>query len=127
MKGFLFVAALLFTLPVFSQTFSDSLYTHPQQLPEYPGGDGELIKKIQSAATGNCKEDEDFGGKIVLQFIVDTTGEILKPEIIGGRGICDEIDLNIMRVIKTLHFAPGRQDGKPVKTIYRLPIYIRLH
>lgn len=129
MKALLFSLALFLSLPLFSQSNSDSLnlFTKPQQMPEYPGGEGELMKKIQSAVNGTCKEGEDFGGKILLQFIVDTTGEILQPEIIGGRGICEEIDLNVMRVIKTLHFSPGKQDGKAVRTIYRLPIYIRLH
>ena len=129
MRGFLLFSALLFSLTAFSQNSTDSLniYAHPQQMPEYPGGDGELLKKLQSAATGKCKDDEDSGGKILLQFVVDTNGDISQPEIVGGRGICEEIDLNILRVIKTLHFAPGLQDGKPVKTIYRMPIYIRLN
>ncbi len=129
MKALLCSLALLLSLPLFSQSSPDSvkLFTNPQQMPEYPGGEGDLMKKIQGAAGGSCKEAEDFGGKMVLQFIVDTSGEILQPEIVGGHGICEEIDLNVMRVIKTLHFSPGRQDGKAVRTIFRLPIYIRLH
>lgn len=104
---------------------TSGVYTKVDQMPEYPGGDAELIKKLQDGVSGNCKQDEDFGGKIYLRFVIDTTGEIEEADIAQVAGLCEEIDANIMRVVKTLHFKPGMQDGHPVKVRYKIPIYIR--
>ena len=101
---------------------NDTLYTHVDQLAEYPGGT-EALFKFLSRKMKYPKDAKQNGieGKVYVNFIVDKSGnvtEIKAMQSIGGG--CDE---EAIRVVKLLEqWEPAIHNGKTVKVEYSLPI-----
>lgn len=102
---------------------SDELFVEYKEDPEFPGGLKALHKFIEDnmqypqIAAENC-----IGGRVYVQFEVDTDGTVLNPKIlrdIGGG--CGEEALRIVRLMPK--WKPGRFYGKVVKTTFNLPIF----
>ena len=68
---------------------------------------------------------ENISGRVVVNFIIDETGNVEKATILKGIGYgCDE---EALRVIKLMpKWNPGMVKGKPVKVSFSLPIVFRL-
>lgn len=94
--------------------------------PEYPGGVIALSKDI----TKTMKyPDRAFRagiqGRVVVQFVVDTLGNVTKPTIL--RSVSPDLDAEALRVVKQLkRFSPGIKNGVPVSVYFSLPINFRL-
>lgn len=100
----------------------EQIYVSVGQQPQFPGGEAAMMKylgdniKYPAVAQRNALE-----GLVVLQFVVDQTGGIsditvLKP--MGG-GLTEEA----IRVVKSMpKWSPGKQNGKPVKVRFTLPV-----
>jgi periplasmic protein TonB len=97
-----------------------------QQYPEFPGGEDALFNylsahiKYPSKAIENERE-----GKVVIGFVVNKDGEIDEMSVLKSLGYgCDE---EAMRVIKDMpKWKAGKNNGKPVKVYYTLPIHFEL-
>ena len=102
------------------------VYKSVEQMPQFPGGEYELMKYLQSeikypenAAKNNIQ------GRVIAQFVIDENGEIGEVKVL--RSVDEEVDAEAVRVIKSLpKFIPGRQDGKAVAVWYTLPISFKL-
>ena len=76
-------------------------------MPQYPGGDRELLKFIAQS----------------IKYPTDA--QEAEPKII--RGIDPSLDAEALRVIGMMpRWTPGRQDGKAVRVLYTVPITFRL-
>jgi len=65
-------------------------------------------------------------GAVVIQFIVDKTGQLSDFKLIKDIGAgCGEESLRVIKMLE--RFEPGRQDGVPVTTRYAMPVKFRLH
>ena len=102
---------------------SDELFVEYEEDPVFPGGLEALHKFIEEnmqypqIAAENC-----IGGRVYVQFEVDTDGTVQNPKIlrdIGGG--CGEEALRIVRLMPK--WKPGRFYGKVVKTTFNLPIF----
>lgn len=102
---------------------SDELFVEYEEDPEFSGGLKALYKFIEEnmqypqIAAENC-----IGGRVYVQFEVDTDGTVQNPKIlrdIGGG--CGEEALRIVRLMPK--WKPGRFYGKVVKTTFNLPIF----
>ena len=95
-------------------------------MPQYPGGDRELLKFIaQSIKYPTDAQEAGVQGRVICSFVVDKKGNIVEPKII--RGIDPSLDAEALRVIGMMHrWTPGRQDGKAVRVLYTVPITFRL-
>lgn len=105
---------------------SDSveIYTSVENMPEFPGGEVELLKYIaQNLILPKSVGNEPIG-KIVCRFEVKPDGSVGKIELLRGK--CNgEVKAEIIRVINSLpSFVPGKMDGRPVSVWHTLPIYI---
>lgn len=97
-----------------------------EQYPEFPGGEDALFNylsahiKYPSKAIENERE-----GKVVIGFVVNKDGEIDEMSVLKSLGYgCDE---EAMRVIKDMpKWKAGKNNGKPVKVYYTLPIHFEL-
>jgi TonB family protein len=102
------------------------VYTFVEQNPQFPGGDGELMKFLQR----NIKYPKRarrlrIEGKVLLRFIVDETGAV--TDVMVARSVDKDLDAEAVRVVKLLpNFTPGHQQGKPVRVYFNLPIVFRL-
>ena len=95
-------------------------------MPQYPGGDRELLKFIaQSIKYPTDAQEAGVQGRVMCSFVVDKKGNIVEPKII--RGIDPSLDAEALRVIGMMpRWTPGRQDGKAVRVLYTVPITFRL-
>ena len=95
-------------------------------MPQYPGGDRELLKFIaQSMKYPTDAQEAGVQGRVICSFVVDKKGNIVEPKII--RGIDPSLDAEALRVIGMMpRWTPGRQDGKAVRVLYTVPITFRL-
>ena len=98
-----------------------------EDMPEYPGGELELRNFIAE----NVKYPEDaiankMQGKVYVQFVVDTNGDVTDAEIVRGTGY-ESIDNEALRVVKSMpQWKPGRQRGQAVNVSYTVPINFKL-
>jgi len=91
-----------------------------EQMPVFPGGGDALFKFISQNLRYPVSEPH-LQGKVICKFIVNTDGSVSNPEII--RSLDPEYDKEAMRIVRSFpKFIPGKQDGKNIRVIYRLPI-----
>lgn len=85
---------------------------------EYPGGFEKLNQIIQKKFNTNLIKDRK---KLLVVFEVDSTGLVTDSDISNKKDL--ELAKYVVNLIKTAdRWTPGAIDGKPVKTVYSLPI-----
>ena len=79
-------------------------------MPQYPGGDRELLKFIaQSIKYPTDAQEAGVQGRVICSFVVDKKGNIVEPKII--RGIDPSLDAEALRVIGMMpRWTPCRHD-----------------
>jgi len=97
-----------------------------EQMPQFPGGDGELLKYISSNLKyPSIAAENGVQGKVILRFVVSKTGSVDRVEVV--KSLDPACDKEAMRVVKTLpKFIPGKQNGVNVAVWYTLPVTYRL-
>ena len=66
-----------------------------------------------------------YKGKVYLQFIVSSEGNISNVKIVRGAPDCSDCDKEAIRVVKSMpKWTPGKISGKPVNSYYNLPVRI---
>jgi len=108
------------------QTEIKKTYTVVEKMPQYQGGESELInyisKSIKYPANAIAKRIQ---GKSIIRFIVTNIGTVENAEIV--RSLDPECDKEAIRVINAMpRFIPGEQNGNKVSVYYTLPIVFRL-
>ncbi len=96
-------------------------------MPEYPGGQEELIAYLSSGIIYPSKAKEDgIEGKVFIKFKVSKTGAVKDAEVIEP--VDELLDAEALRVISEMpDWTPGEIDGKPVNVEYVIPINFKLH
>ena len=104
----------------------NKVFTAVEQMPQFPGGEAELMKYIQK----NLKYppvamENNIQGRVVVQFVVTKTGKIGEVKVARGRD--PDLDKEAVRVVKSLpDFIPGKMNGQSVNVWYTLPITFKL-
>ena len=104
----------------------NKVYTIVEQQPEFEGGNGAMFKFIQKnmkyPATARRMGIE---GSVFVSFVVDTEGKISEVQTV--KGISADCDKEAIRVIQMMpRWKPGKQNGRPVKVRFVLPIKFQL-
>lgn len=117
----------------FSDTnFLDSSAEEEQRvLSELTGGrryftEPILIGGMESLVINYPEEAkaEKIEGTVMVQFVVDKTGNVVEPELLTTLGYgCDE---EAIRTVQRLKFEPGTNNGEPVRVNYQMPVYFVL-
>jgi len=97
-----------------------------QQMPQYPGGDTELIRYIgNSLRYPTIAAESGIEGRVVLRFVVGKDGSVSDVQVVKTLDpLCDK---EAMRVVKSMQrWIPGMQNGRPVSVYYTLPILFKL-
>ena len=104
----------------------NKVFTSVEQMPQFPGGEGELLKWISTHIKYPAiAMENNVQGKVVVQFVVTRDGSIGEVKI--ARGKDPDLDKEAMRVVKTLpKFIPGKMNGQAVNVWYTLPINFKL-
>lgn len=115
-------SAMVFTV---SKLVNDTslIYTFAEKMPEYPGGDAELMRYIRSTIQyPQMEKDNHISGKVIIRFVIEKDGTVSNTTV--TKSASPGIDREVMRVLKTLRFTPAIQQSKPVRVYYNLPMYI---
>jgi protein TonB len=97
-----------------------------EEMPEFPGGQIELLKYIfEHTNYPEVAKENNIQGKVIVRFCVTAKGTVSQISIL--KGVDPELDKEAMRVVSTLPtFKPGKQGGKPVPVWYMVPISFTL-
>ena len=111
---------------VINQKDKEKVYTVIEKMPQFPGGESELLKYIGNNLKYPVEaQQKGIQGKILVRFVVNKTGKVENAEVI--RGLDPAIDKEGLRVINSLPiWMPGEQKGEKVSVWYTLPITFKL-
>lgn len=104
----------------------EKVYMAVEQQAEFPGGMSAftefLTKNVNYPADAR---QQKIQGKVFLKFIVEKDGAISEIEIV--KGVYPSLDQEALRLVSTFpRWIPGRQAGKPVRSLFVLPVYFKL-
>ena len=100
---------------------SEEIFTAVEQMPQFPGGEAELKKYIDSHIEYPILAMSGAHGIVIVQFVVDKTGRVGEVKVV--RSVDKDLDKEAIRLCKSLpRFAPGRQNGQAVSVWYTLPV-----
>ena len=110
----------------YTVTKGDTIWTEVEEMPVFPGGDAALLKFIaENTKYPDAAKKNGIQGKVIARFCVTSEGNVSQVSIL--KGVDPELDIESMRVIKSLpEFKPGKQGGKPVPVWYMVPITFTL-
>ena len=97
-----------------------------EEAPEFPGGNSSLLKFLSK----NIKyplvaEQNGIQGRVIVKFIVDEDGSVVDPKVV--RSLDPACDKEAIRVVKLMpKWKPGKQDGKPIRVEYSMPVNFKL-
>ena len=97
------------------------VFYHPQQMPQFPGGDGKLMEYLRAnlQPTGSLVE-----GQVIVRFVIDKDSTIKNVEVI--RSLSEEADAEAVRVVSSMpNWIPGMNNNRHVSMNYTLPILFR--
>ncbi len=105
---------------------NNDVYEKAEKMPQYPGGDMELLKFIaMNTQYPEAAKKEKAQGKVIVKFIVDTEGKVKDAVIF--KGVHPALDAEALRVVSKLErFIPGADGGTHVNVYYYLPITFSL-
>lgn len=104
----------------------EKVFTAVEQMPQFPGGEGELMKYISSHIKYPPMAMENgVQGRVVVQFVVTKDGSVGQVKVMRGKD--PDLDKEAVRVVKSLpRFIPGKMNGQAVNVWYTLPISFKL-
>ena len=104
----------------------DGVYQIVEEMPQYPGGENALMDYVsKNVVYPKEAQEKGISGRVFVSFIVEKDGSVSNVKVLRGiGGGCDE---EAVRVISGLpKWKPGKQDGKPVRVSYQMPINFKL-
>jgi TonB family protein len=109
-----------------AQSPEREVFTSVEQMPEFPGGQGVLMKYLSNSIRyPESARKANIQGRVIAQFVVNQVGKIERIEI--KRGLSPECDAETVRVIKAMPaWKPAKLNGRNVSVYYTLPISFRL-
>ncbi len=70
-------------------------------------------------------EENGIQGLVNVSFVVEKDGSISGAKV--TRGVDPSLDKEALRIIRSMpRWTPGKQDGKPVRVKYTIPVRFKL-
>lgn len=97
-----------------------------EQMPQFPGGDAELMKFIGSNLKyPTIAAENGIEGRVVIRFVVSKEGTVTDAQVV--RSLDPSCDKEAIRVVKSMpKWVPGKQNGRNVPVYYTLPVLFKL-
>lgn len=101
-------------------------FTSVEQMPQFPGGQGELMKFVQ----GNLRyptiaAENGIEGRVIVRFVVTKDGTVSDIQVL--KGLDSSCDKEAIRVVKAMpKWIPGKQNGRAVPVYFTLPVLFKL-
>ena len=106
------------------QVTGRTVYLTTDVEPQCQDGKPALLRKLNKSITFRDSSENEMHSQYMVAFIVEKDGKIS-----GGRVIGDDtntIGRQILQVVRSLSWLPGKCNGKKVAVLYRLPVTIDL-
>ena len=97
-----------------------------EQMPQFPGGPAALMQFLSSNVKYPKEAfEQGIQGRVIANFVVEKDGSITEARIV--KSVDPLLDAEALRVVGTMpNWAPGTQNGEPVRVKYTVPITFRL-
>ncbi len=101
-------------------------YEAVEQMPQFPGGDAELMKYIyDNLRYPAVAQENGIQGRVILRFVVSKTGAIENVQVL--RSPDPSLEKEAIRVVKSMpKWIPGKQNGNNVPVYFTLPVQFKL-
>ncbi|TAG54991.1 MAG: hypothetical protein EAZ27_07965 [Cytophagales bacterium] len=101
---------------------NDEIMLVAEVMPEFEGGHKAMQKFIaENLEYPEWALKKKIQGRVLINFVIDSKGDIKYPAIIKGIG--GGCELEAMRVIMTMpKWKPGKQNGKNISVKFTLPV-----
>ena len=108
-----------------TETKGDSIYSVVETMPDFPGGQKELLSFLSRNIKYPTKAIENkIQGRVIVQFVVNKDGSIFGAKVV--RSVDPDLDKEALRVINSMpKWKPGMQKGEPVSVKFTVPIVFR--
>ena len=102
------------------------VYTIVEQMPEFPGGEAELIHYIsKNIHYPQEAKEKGIQGRVFIGFVIEKDGSV--SNVRNLRGVDSELDAEAMRVVESMpKWKPGMHNGEFVRVSYQIPIHFKL-
>lgn len=110
-----------------SVAVEETVYQFVEEQPEFPGGmKGQMKYFRDNIKYPRISRDNKSQGTSTVRFTVNADGSISDAEIVRSTGDM-YLDKEALRVISEMpKWKPGKQNGKPVRVKFVLPVGFRL-
>ena len=104
----------------------EKVYDVVEEIPQFPGGLSAMFdylsKNIQYPETA---EMNGFQGRVIVTFIVEKDGSTSNAKV--AKSAKPSLDEEALRVVIAMpKWVSGKQNGKPVRVKYTVPVAFRL-
>lgn len=112
--------------PVAVPLVEDTIYNVVEEMPQFPGGVSKLMEFItKNLQYPESAQEQGIQGRVIAQYVVEKDGSVSNIRVI--RGVSEELDAEAVRVLKLMpKWTPGKQNGKPVRCRYTIPVQFRI-
>jgi hypothetical protein len=102
----------------------DRVYNIVEQMPEFYGG-SETLKLYIAARLKNIENENNFSGKIIVNFVVDENGVITGSKILYSTNGLEDYEKTIIKIFNEMpKWKPGVQGGRNVKVNMQFPVIV---
>ena len=103
-------------------TAPDIPFVAVEEMPEFPGGEQELMKYLkENIVYPKIAIETNISGKVIISFVIETDGSLSNISI--ARSASPSLDTEALRVVGMMpKWKPGKQRQKTVRVSYNLPI-----
>ena len=106
---------------------ADEVFLVIEDPASFPGGMPKFYDYVnKNMKSPNEVKNGTVSGKVFVEFVIDSTGQIPSTDVKVIKGLCKACDEEAVRLIKgSPNWNPGFQRGKPVRQRMVLPIMFR--
>lgn len=104
-----------------ANTNPEGVFGEPEQMPQFPGGEKEMMKFIKSNLKyPDIARKKGVAGTVIVNFVVGIDGKLSRIKVMRGIGSgCDEEAVRILQLMP--NWNPGKRYGKVVDFSYTVP------
>ena len=106
---------------------TDKVFTEVDELPQFKGGDANLLKFIAENTTYPSEAKlNNITGKVIVKLVVEKDGSVSNVEVLHSANPL--LDAEAVRVVFSLpkFETPGKKAGETVRVSYMIPITFSL-
>lgn len=106
---------------------NDMVFDVVEVMPQFPGGQIAMLKYImENMKYPKQAMKEGIQGRVTVSFIVEKDGRVSNVRLLHS--VQSALDKEAIRVVKSMpKWTPGKQNGKPVRVRFNLPVMFKLN